>query len=420
MKYEKINIENYNIHAIKTNKFKTISIKINFKRKIKKEEITIRNLLINALFTSTKKYPTKRLLEIETEELYGLVYHGSNIQSGIYNIMSIDISYLNERYTERDINKKCIDYLAEIIYNPNISNNEFSDLNFNIAYNDLYDSIISLKENTNLYSQIRMLENMEDSCVSYRGCGYLEDLEIITKESLYKYYLSVLENDIVDIFVLGDFDDSLIDYIKEKFTFKNRIKCLDNHFYKFSNVISRENEVIEKNDTTQSKLVIGLKLDNLTDFELRYVLNIYNYILGGSADSKLFKNIREKESLCYSISSYMFPLTSMLIIKAGINAKDYQKTLKLIKKELNDMQNGKFKELDIKNGKITYINGLEEIKDSPSGIISLYAGMAYLNSDNLENRIKNIKSVTKEDVINLTKKIKLDTIYLLEGTKNED
>ena len=88
MEYTKLEKEHYNLHIIQTNRFKTINVKVNFKRKLVKEEITKRNMLVNALFESTANYPTKRLLEIKSEDLYDLSYHGSNYESGIYTILS--------------------------------------------------------------------------------------------------------------------------------------------------------------------------------------------------------------------------------------------------------------------------------------------------------------------------------------------
>lgn len=420
MIYQKLEQDNYNIHIIKTDKFKTITLKINFKRKLKKDEITMRNTLINILFSSSKMYENKRMLEIETENLYGLGYRGVNYQSGIYNIMSFDVKFLNEKYTEKGMHEKSIDFIYEILFNPNVNNNKFMTKDLNYAKKIVYDNIVSLEENTSLYSQVRMLEVMDDSINSYRSSGYLTDLDKINEENLYYYYKSIIDNDIIDIFIVGDIDDKLINYLKTKFIFKKRHNELESHFYKNKDFRKKYQEYIEEKNVSQSKLVMGFKFDNLTDFELRYTMNIFNYILGGSPDSKLFKNIREKESLCYSISSSNLSLNGLFIIKAGINKEDYDKTLKLILKEFDDMKKGKFLVKDIKNGILTYKNTIKELNDSEESIISLYAGEEYLKSDNIKDRLKNISKVTKDDIIRVSKKMKLDTVYLLKGMQDEE
>ena len=115
MKYKKISNYSYNLHIIKTNKFKTTTVQINFKRKLIKEEITTRNMIINVLCESNILYPSKRLMTIATEELYDLYYRAANYTSGKYNIMSFDATFLNEEYTEESMLEKSIKFFADLI-----------------------------------------------------------------------------------------------------------------------------------------------------------------------------------------------------------------------------------------------------------------------------------------------------------------
>ena len=111
-------------------------------------------------------------------------------------------------------------------------------------------------------------------------------------------------------------------------------------------------------------------------------------------------------------------ISSVLMINAGINKSDYKKAVSLIKKELKAMINGEFSEEDIEKAKTVFISGCEEALDSTMNIISTYVTYTYFNSDTIDERIKKIKKVTKEDVINFAKKVYLDTIFLLEGDKD--
>ena len=426
MKYKKTSNYSYNVHTIKTDKFKTVTIQVNFKRELKKDEITARNLIINALCESTHNYPTRKDMIIETEELYDLYYRGMNYISGKYNIMTFDFTFLNEEYTEEGMIDKSIRFLSEVLFNPNIERKRnkisFNEKNYSISYNTLKNNIISLKENPDNYSRIRMLENMEkDSCISYRSVGYMEDLEKMNSAKLYNYYESMLKNDVVDIFVIGNINERHVrKLIDDNFSkIKTLKKPLGTHFIHSKRTRLLPKTIKEKQDINQSKLCLGFKIDKMTDFELRYVLNVYSYILGGGPDSKLFRNVREKNSLCYHISSSGNPLTSLLVINAGINKKDFKKALTLIKKEVYNMKKGNFSNDDIIKAKITYINSLKELEDSPQSILSLYAGMEYLKSDDIDTRFKKINNVTKNNVVKLANKIHLDTVYLLEGEDNE-
>lgn len=426
MKYKKISNYSYNLHIIKTKKFKTVTVEVNFKRKLIKEEITARNMIINMLCESTGEYKTKRELAIATEDLYELYYRGMNYTSGKYSVMTFDATFLNEEYTETGMLDKSIKFLADIIFKPNIvkKNNitSFNPDSYNLSYNLLKNNIMSLKENPDGYAKTKMLENMEpNSYLSYRSSGYLEDLEKLDSKKLYKYYESMLNSDIIDIFVIGNVNERHIEkVIKENFScIKTFKKPSESHFVRPKKCRLTPKTVKEKQKINQSKLVMGYKIDKMTDFELRYVLSVYTYILGGGPDSKLFKSVREKNSLCYYISSVGMPLNSVMTINAGISNDNFKKAVSLIKKAVADMKKGKFTNDDIIKAKVTYINSLKELEDSPQSILSLYAGIEYLKSDTLEDRFNKINKVTVNDVVKLASKIHLDTIYLLEGEIDE-
>lgn len=420
MKYTKYEIGPYNLHVINTDKFKTVTIKFNFKRKLVKEEITIRNLLNDLLVESSKKYPTRRLLEIETEELYDLRISGRSYISGNYSVISFNSNFLSENYTEKGMLDKSISFLCDLIFDPNLDGNKFNADSFKMAANSLKDEIESYKDSPKKYSLIRMLESMDNnSSISYQPCGYLIDLEKIDEKKIYEYYETVMRSDLLDIFFIGDVNS---DMIKKMMMQKVKVNTLkkggQSHFIEHDKYRKRTKIVKEQKDINQSSLVIGCKLDHLTDFEKKYVSIVYSFILGGGADSKLFKMLREKESLCYSISSSIRMVSNLLIIDSGIDKQNYSNAVKLIKKEMKDIEKGIFKETDIDKAKVTYYNSCKEILDSPFDIANTYVSYEYLKTDAIDERIVEINKVDKSMVMDFAKRIHLDTIYLLEGGNN--
>ena len=307
--------------------------------------------------------------------------------------------------------------MMDILFNPNVIDNKFDELSFNINKKALEESIKSFGDNPRKYSVRRIYEEMNpDGPLSYHSEGYLDDLNEITRESLYEYYKSVLKKDIVNVFIIGDFD---VNEVRNMITSKMKINTIKrfkgSHYVKYQTFRKRSRTVIESKNINQSKLVIGCKLKNLTPFESNYVSSLYSYILGGSADSVLFKNVREKHSLCYYVSSSINKVNNTLLIESGIDGKNFKKTVKLIKKELKNMQQGKFDEKYIENGKITYLNACQELCDSPNSLLNLYISSEYLGTDLLEKRKQEIQKVTKNDIVRFASKVNLDTVYLLEG-----
>ena len=155
----------------------------------------------------------------------------------------------------------------------------------------------------------------------------------------------------------------------------------------------------------------------MSKFEREYVLNIYNLILGATADSKFFKNIREKYSMCYYVSSVGNKLDNLFIITSGIAKENFEKMTTLINKEMNDMIEGNFSNEDIENAQKYYLSILEEVEDKPSQIISSYYAIDLMGIDPIETRKEKIMEVTKEDIMKLASKVSIDTIFLLGGDK---
>ena len=421
MDYTKLENKNYNLHVIQTDRFKTINVVVDFKRKLNKNEITLRNVLCNSILEGTHSIPSRRMLEIKTEELYDLTYRCGSCFSGKYTIISFGITYINPKYTENNMHEESFKFLSDLIYDINISEDGICKKNFDIAKKIVKDNIDTISENVSMYSQIRMLEEMDDSIISYRNCGYIEDLNEINCKNLYEYYLDVINNDEVNIFIIGDIDLNTSKKLIEKyFKFDSNKKQKGTHFFipKISN--DRVKFVSEKFNKEQSTLVVGFKIDKMTDFERRYVSSVYNYILGGSTESNLFKTVREENSLCYYITSSMQPLLNIGLIRAGINAKDYDRVKELIYKEIDNISEGNFEDSKIDNAKTTYISSLSDLEDNPRSIISLYGGMEYFKADDIDTRKKKIAKVTRDDIIEFSKKIHLSTIYLLEGNDNNE
>ena len=128
MKYEQIDMGSYHLHIIKTKKFKTITIEVNFRREVKKEEITIRNLLKTVLLSTNQNFKTERELIKETENLYDLKLISSNMRIGNYSNLSFKVRFLNEQYTEEGMNEYSIAFLMDVLFHPNIENKQQADL----------------------------------------------------------------------------------------------------------------------------------------------------------------------------------------------------------------------------------------------------------------------------------------------------
>jgi len=422
MQYKKIELGSYNLHMIKTDRFKTVNVQIILSDKIKKEDITKRNFLSDMLTYSSSKYPTKKDISVASQDLYAANVYSTSYRLGNYYNTDINLYFLNEKYSEEGMTEKSMEFLSEIIFNPNVDDNKFDSNSFNVIKNNMRIQIESVKEDTRKYSMIKMLENMgKDEPYSYHGFGYIEDLEKITEENLYEYYKEFIRSSSVEIFVIGNIDFVMMEkIIREKFKFNVYKKKKNNPMIIHEKVRSRAKTVIDEDDINQSKLTIGCKLTGLTEFEKNYVLTLYNIILGGGSESLLFQNVREKNSLCYYINSSSNKVDNLLMISSGIAKKNFKKTLSLVKKEMNNIAKGNFDDELIEQAKIRYQSVIDEVYDYPNQLISAYYASEILGVDFPDVRKKKIMEVTKDDIVKMSKKVKMDTIYLLGGKDTDE
>lgn len=420
MKYTKKEFRSFQLHMIETDKFKSVNVEVILKDKVKKDEITIRNMLADILAYSTKKYPTRYDFSIAHQDLYALKTFSYCGRMGNFYTTVFQLNFLNEKYTENGMLEESIRFLGDMLFHPNVENNRFDSVSFDIIKRNLKAQIERVREDPRKYSMIRMLEHMDqNSNYACHSFGYLEDLEKITEESLYQYYKEFFCHADVDIFIIGEFDSNKVEKImKEVFQFDTIKKDKGNIRITHDKFKMRPKVIKEQDDSTQAKLCIGCKMKDLSRFERNYALTMYNMILGGSSESKLFRVVREKNSLCYYISSSTNKLDNLFFITSGINEENFDKTIKLIKKEMKDMKQGNITKEEIEKAQTEYIAMLDEIEDYPVQIISSYYAMKVMDIDDIKTRKEKILEVTIEDIKTVATKIHMDVIYLLGGETN--
>lgn len=415
MEYICYNMNAYNLHIVNTKKFKTITVDICFREKINKDEITLRNLLKEIMVNASYDYPSERELIKATEELYDLKLLTSTYRIGNYNFLSMKIRFLDEKYTEKGMNYASIKLLLDLIFKPKL------DADFEKCKNKIEKSILSLNDNKVKYAISKLLESTKDMPYSYNFYGNIEDLNKITIEDIKKCYENLLTNDIIDIFVVGEVNPEEIKNIfKENFKVKTFHKVDNKVIVKELTPRAKTNIIREQDDINQIQLTILCSLNSITEYERKYVSLVYSEMLGGSANSILFDTVREKNSYAYYVNSIIKPYDNNMIIYSGIHEDNEKEVIKLIKKCLKDITKGKFNDEIFQSSKNTIISSLKASLDNPIGIINNCLSNILVSSPTIEEKIKIIEKITKEEVINFSKKITIHTIYILEGSNEEN
>lgn len=422
MKYYKEKIKKgIEFHKINTNKFKTNLFAVFLTTPLKKETVTMNALMPLVLKRGTNRLNSQELISEKLEEMYGAGFDCGIEKSGNNQVIKFYVESLNDEYIpeKKDMIEESFNILFDIIFNPFIKENKFNKEYVEGEKNKLKKIIESKIDNKAGYALDRCIEEMyKNKPYGLYKYGYIEDLENINEENLFNYYNELVKKCKIDIFISGKVDKETIDKVKNNELIK-KLNERQPDYIKNGDNEKKENleiKVVEESmDVMQGKLVLGLDILNINEEE-KYAVSIYNIILGGSANSKLFQNVREKASLAYTAGSSYLRQKNNILIRCGIEIQNYQKTVEIIKQQLKDMEEEKFNEDDINNAKNIIISTVDGIEDSQDSEISYYFSQELTSKFvSIEDYIKNINKVTKQDVAAIAKKIKINTIYFLKN-----
>jgi len=426
-----------NLHEIETNKFKTNLMAVFITIPLLRETVTMETLIPAVLKRGTATLDSQDKINMQLENMYGATFDCGIEKIGDNHVIKFYLEDLNDSFIPND-NKlidKSINLLLDIIFNPLIIDGKFKEEYVNNEKNNIKQLIESKIDNKDTYALNRCIEEM------YKGenyglykYGYVEDLETITANSLYGYYIELINSSKIDIFISGDINiGEVLNSIKENKNIE-RLKArksniiINNEETEIKNVgkeppvgcadspLDKGAKLIEeKMDIGQGKLVIGLDI-NLNEKDAKFPISIYNVILGESATSKLFQNVREKASLAYTIRSNYVRQKNNIYIRSGIDIENYDKATKIIKEQLKEMKNGNFTNEDLKNA-IKYMeSGIKSVSDEQDSEITYYIGQELSGSlTTFDEYIQKINNVTMDDVKKVANAISINTIYFLRN-----
>ena len=422
MKYNEIDIKNgIKLHTIKTEKFKTNLIAVMLTTKLDRKNVTKNALIPAVLRRGTKFMQTQEEINKKMEDMYGASFDCGLDKTGDNQILKFYMETVNNEFLPQDAEnmiKSSIEKTFEIIFNPYLENGVFKKEYVEQEKENIKQIIDGKIDSKARYALDRCIEEMyKNEPFGLYKFGYVEDLKDINEKNLYEYYLELIKTCKIDIYISGIVDENIHNIIKQNENIE-KLQERKPDFKEFELTKKEKEEakeIQESMEITQGKLIIGLDV-NILDKDARYKIMIYNSLLGGSANSKLFQNVREKASLAYTASSSYYRFKNNIFINCGIDIPNYQKALEIIKKQIEDMKNGDFTDEEIENAKNGIIASIKTIDDEQDTEITYYFGQELSGTKtSLEEYVKNIQKVSKSDVLEVAKQISINTIYFLKN-----
>lgn len=405
------------LNLIQSNKFKSNLLSYYFIRPLSREEVTKNSLVPLVLKRGNKDYTTNLEIEKKLESMYGANFSISVNKRGERQVLRFTMEWAKGEYlSEEEYDLEVISMLRNIIYNPYLEDGVFKEEYINQEKENLKNKIESKVNDKRSYAVNRCIEEMcKSERFSIYSLGYVEDIKSIDKTNLYKQYQNILDTSPIEIYYVGNYDENLISYLTENNKI-DRTNILDIPRELILSPLQKKNMVVEKLDVNQGKLVIGYRSDIPYEDKLYNGLLLAGDILGGGPNSKLFKNVREAESLAYYVSSTILKYKSIMIVDGGIEFEDYDKTVNIINKQIDSLKAGDFSDDDIEISKKAIKTSTESIKDSIF-LISEFFFSQGISKDtrSLEEILSDFEKVTREEIISAANSIVMDTIYFMKN-----
>ncbi|MGE6378127.1 EF-P 5-aminopentanol modification-associated protein YfmF [Peribacillus muralis] len=406
----------YKLHVVRTDKYKTNTLVLKMKAPLTKEKVTYRALVPYVLQSNTSKYPTTPELRSYLDELYGTGFYVDVAKKGEYQIVSFTIDIVNEKFLSDStpLLEKAFGLLSEVIFHPKKNGEAFDPKTVTNEIRSLKQRLQSISDDKMRYSATRLVEEMcKTEPYALEASGNLEDLKTMTPESLFTYYQKMLAEDEIDLYVIGDINESEVEALADQYmTLEDRVPVrLPRNTDK---EVEKEKEVIENSDVKQGKLNIGYRTHIAYGDPDYYALQLFNGIFGGFSHSKLFINVREKASLAYYAASRLESHKGLLMVMAGIENANYKQALEIIHAQMNEMKQGNFSEAELEQTKAVVRNQLLETIDVSRGLVEiLYHNVISGQNISLDDWFAKTERTTKEEIVAVGQKIQLDTIYFL-------
>ena len=416
-------MEGIKIHKIETNQFKTNLYAVFLATPLSRENVTKDALIAAVLRRGTMSIPSQDKISKELEEMYGASFDCGIEKTGDNHIIKFYLEALNEEFLpeKEELTQKCINILLDIVTNPLIENNGFKKEYVDSEKENLKQIINGKIDNKSRYALDRCIEEIfKGEPYGLYKYGYIEDLENITPESLYEYYKKLMQNCKIDIYYSGLFNDNKTEEIINKKLQENKIESRKAEYIVNNETTEKKNieqpKIIEDSmDITQGKLVLGLQIND-NNKDSRFAASVYNAVLGGGANSKLFQNVREKNSLAYTASSSYIRTKNIILVHCGIDIDKYKKALETIKEQLEDMKKGNFTDEDVEDSKKLIVSSIKSISAEQDTEITYDYGQE-LSSEHItiKEYEEKIQNTTREQIIEIANKININTIYFLKN-----
>lgn len=408
-------VKNVSLTILPSDKFKRNRISINFIVPNDRKKATMFSLLPGLMERAYEDCPDMRLLSQKLSRMYGSSLDASSSVIGRNRSIRFTVQGIKDEFCidEESLLEQMCGVLLGIIFKPCTENGAFISQWLEIEKVKLQEEIESeINDKRGYCIKSAQRKFFGDSLNGVERLGYLEEIDGITPQQMFDCYKEILENSVVHIMVTANNPQSIKPKLIEAFAKREKGigAVLPIELTHCKTVETFE----EKLDIVQGKLCLFYTTKRELTDEERYHMLMASSIFGGASTSRLFKNVREKQSLCYYCSSAFNGFTGSLRVDSGVEHENMQKTIDAIQDELQQLIDGEITEKEMSETRLILINSLKSIYDGLHGLEAWYLNEAIRCTEYTpEQIIEKVEKVTVQQVKDVLGLFNLNIVYKL-------
>ena len=409
--------------VVTDSRFKQNCLSIQYVRKMDRSEAAMNALIPSVLLRGTNSAMDLRQITLRLDELYGAAVSPISRRAGDYQTTGFYVSMMDVRLALdwESVLEQTLSFVKDLLFDYPTENGGFLP---DFVEGEKVNQIAAIQAGLSairVYAVRQLLKNMcrEDSFGIPR-MGEVPDVAAITPQALLDHYLRIRRESPVQRYYVGSAQPQRVARcLREMFAFEQRdYRPLPDHT---PLKLSGKQDIRERMEVAQGKLCMGF-FTPVTNRDKDFAaMQVMNGVFGGDVTSKLFQNVREKQSLCYSIGSSYYSAKGVVLVSAGIDFDQEPHTREEILRQLELCRRGEISDTELLSAKEALISALRGVYDTPSSIESYESAME-LGSSGLtpDAHMRALEAVTREDVVNCAKRLLLHSTYFLEGGSSHE
>ncbi|WP_246627265.1 EF-P 5-aminopentanol modification-associated protein YfmF [Paenibacillus solanacearum] len=414
---------NIRVHVLPTQQFKTFAISVYIGCPLEEDTVTATALIPFVLRRGSQAYPETKRFREQLDNLYGAGFGFDIYKRGDYQMVQFRMDVIQDAFvsSSESLLEQAVEFLGQAVTQPALEGDTFVKKYVESEKTTLQKRLEAIVNDKIRYAAERCIEEMcSEEPYKLHPLGKIADLPHIDADTLMDRYRSFLQNSPIDIYVVGHTNlQQVLPLIERYFHVHSGTSAAYSRKSEHRNV-AQIKEVVERIDVNQGKLNMGLRINTSYGDESYAAALMYNGILGGYPHSKLFTNVREKESLAYYASSRLDGHKGILTIQSGIEIGNYEKAVTIIKEQLQAMREGRISDTELQQTKAMITSHLRELQDSAFELISFdFNNILSGASRTVPALIEAVEAIDKSRIQEMAAQVELDTVYFLRDKKGE-